>query len=160
MVRPAPARALVPQTSMAILPRLTIGAFLATSVAVTGCGAGTAESSDRPQVEDTGTRLLVQVHPNGRAKKPTERSLIDCDGTHRGTVTCQRLARVPRKAFKSVPRRRVCTQIYGGPAVAIVRGELRGRRIATSFSRKNGCEISRWDRLDWLLGDAPGAAGP
>ena len=52
--------------------------------------------------------------------------------------------------FKPVPRVAICTAIYGGPAVARVRGTLRGRRVDARFERTDGCQIARWDRV-WLL---------
>jgi hypothetical protein len=46
----------------------------------------------------------------------------------------------------------ICTEIYGGPQVALVTGILAGRRIWARFQRRDGCEIARWNRLaPWLL---------
>ncbi len=56
-----------------------------------------------------------------------------------------------------MPSGTACTQIYGGPAVARVHGELRGKPVDARFERSNGCEIERWDRNRVLLGDAPAA---
>jgi hypothetical protein len=41
----------------------------------------------------------------------------------------------------------VCTQIYGGPQEALVTGTVRGDRVWVRFSRRDGCEIDRWNRL-------------
>jgi hypothetical protein len=46
----------------------------------------------------------------------------------------------------------MCTQIDGGPATAEVSGTWRGERVEAEFSRQNGCEIARWDRVGALLG--------
>lgn len=43
--------------------------------------------------------------------------------------------------------REVCTQEYGGPEVATVKGTLDGEDVDASFSRQNGCEISRFDAV-------------
>ena len=48
-----------------------------------------------------------------------------------------------------------CTQIYGGPASASVRGTLLGEQVDAQFKLTNGCEIERWDRNRVLLDDAP-----
>jgi hypothetical protein len=45
----------------------------------------------------------------------------------------------------------VCTQIYGGPQEAVVRGTFRGRRVSIRFTRRNGCEIARWNRVAFLF---------
>jgi hypothetical protein len=50
-----------------------------------------------------------------------------------------------------VPKDSVCTQIFGGPNVALVRGTFEGRRIWTYFRLRDGCEISRWKRVVPLL---------
>ena len=44
-----------------------------------------------------------------------------------------------------------CTEIYGGPQEADVRGTFRGRRSMPSFNRTNGCEIERWDKVEFLF---------
>jgi hypothetical protein len=50
-----------------------------------------------------------------------------------------------------VPKDAVCTEIYGGPDVARVTGRFRGRPIWVQFQLRNGCEISRWKRVQPLL---------
>ena len=46
---------------------------------------------------------------------------------------------------------RACTQIYGGPQRARIRGRIDGRRVDRSFSRENGCRIADWERVGILL---------
>jgi hypothetical protein len=65
---------------------------------------------------------------------------------------CAKLSKLTLGAFARVPRNAVCTQIYGGPQRAVVKGTIGSKRIWSSFSRRNGCEIARWDRFSpWLL---------
>jgi hypothetical protein len=64
---------------------------------------------------------------------------------------CAGLSRAPDGAFAPVPPATVCSQIYGGPQVAVVRGLFRGRRVRAAFTRRNGCEIARWNRLAFLF---------
>jgi hypothetical protein len=46
----------------------------------------------------------------------------------------------------------VCTELYGGPQVALVVGSVQGRRVWARLQRRNGCEIARWSRVSpWLL---------
>ncbi|WP_343041579.1 SSI family serine proteinase inhibitor [Streptomyces typhae] len=59
--------------------------------------------------------------------------------------------------FKPVPRGTMCTQQYGGPQTARVRGQWQGRHIDAVFSRADGCEISRWNSLVPVLPAADGA---
>lgn len=75
----------------------------------------------------------------------------------RGTLqrparACAELAAGGAKLFAPLPPRIVCTEIYGGPQLARVVGTVAGKRVWATFSRNNGCAISRWERLSpWLL---------
>jgi hypothetical protein len=50
----------------------------------------------------------------------------------------------------------MCTQIYGGPEVAMVNGEIDGQPSDTTIDRTNGCGVAEWDMLTPLIGP-PGA---
>ena len=54
---------------------------------------------------------------------------------------------------------KLCTQLYGGPQVAVVTGTFHGRAVEAVFTRTDGCEISRWKTMAPLLGNAAGASG-
>lgn len=92
--------------------------------------------------------LRVTVTPGGETTRITCESPAD-------STACQRLARLEPDAFAPPSGQQVCTQIYGGPAVATVTGTLRGERVRARFDRRNGCAIARWDRFAWLIGEAP-----
>jgi hypothetical protein len=80
---------------------------------------------------------------------------LTCDpagGTHPDPVTaCRALDAHGASALPAVRRDVACTQVYGGPQRATITGIWQGRPIRSTFSRINGCEISRWDRLRGLL---------
>lgn len=46
----------------------------------------------------------------------------------------------------------ICTQQYGGPQTATVRGTVDGVPVDTWFARRDGCEISRWNAAGSILG--------
>jgi hypothetical protein len=70
----------------------------------------------------------------------------------RPAVACRKLALGGSRMFAPLPRDIVCTEIYGGPQVARVVGLVRGKRVWATFSRTNGCHISRWNSVSpWLL---------
>jgi hypothetical protein len=101
------------------------------------------------------TVLTIRVWPRGkqRASRP-QRWTLACEPA-RGTLpraarACRRLLAL-RRPFRPVPRGIACTQIYGGPRVAEVRGRLRGRPVAARFKRTDGCEIERWNRVGFLF---------
>jgi len=73
-------------------------------------------------------------------------------GTLPGRVrACARLAKAQDDVFAPVPQATACSQVYGGPHFAVVRGLFRGRRWSATFTRRNGCEISRWNRVAFLF---------
>jgi hypothetical protein len=100
------------------------------------------------------TDLRITVWPDG-AKKPAHRWTLQCGPTG-GTLAnaaraCSQLAAMQRP-FAPVPPDLACTEIYGGPAVALVTGMHKGRRVWARFSRTDGCQIDRWKRHEFLFG--------
>ena len=55
--------------------------------------------------------------------------------------------------------KKMCTQQYGGPQVAVVTGWFLARRVNSQFSRTDGCEIARWRAMAPLLGGVAGSTG-
>jgi hypothetical protein len=69
-----------------------------------------------------------------------------------GAKRACRLARRHARLLASVPDgRRACTQIYGGPEHALVRGRIGARRVDRPFTRTDGCRIDEWTRATPLL---------
>ncbi|HEV8686498.1 MAG TPA: SSI family serine proteinase inhibitor [Gaiellaceae bacterium] len=97
--------------------------------------------------------LTITVWPGGKPG-PSQTWTLRCSpvgGTlPAGAVACRRLADL-KSPFTPVPPGTACTQVYGGPQTALVRGEFRGRRVWTYFRRRNGCEITRWKRVKFLF---------
>ncbi len=112
--------------------------------------AATAPASTSP------TFLKVTYWSNGDMSREGKTWTLRCDPA-RGTlaqpaVACRKLATGGRKLFAPVPRRAVCTEIYGGPDTARAIGVVEGRRVWASFNLANGCHIERWNRFSpWLL---------
>jgi hypothetical protein len=67
---------------------------------------------------------------------------------------CRRARKIASFLDSRPSSKRVCTQIYGGPQEALVTGRFRGHSVRAHFSRQDGCEIGRWDRVRFLF---PGA---
>ena len=91
------------------------------------------------------------------AKRPSERMRwsLRCDpvgGTlPRREAACHELSRVGWRAFAPVPADTACTEIFGGPQIAIVSGRVDGHRVWARLSRVDGCQIARWKRVPSLL---------
>ena len=65
---------------------------------------------------------------------------------------CARLLAGGVKLFAPVPKNSLCTEIYGGPQRARVVGTVKGQPVRATFTRTNGCEIARWQRISpWLV---------
>jgi hypothetical protein len=108
-------------------------------------------------IASASTSLNITVWPNGQGDPPRRAYTLRCNpvgGTlpQRATA-CAKLARMARP-FAPTPKGLACTQIYGGPQEALVTGRLRGFPVRARFSRKDGCEISRWNRVRFLFPSA------
>ncbi|MGH3031526.1 MAG: SSI family serine proteinase inhibitor [Gaiellaceae bacterium] len=124
---------------------------LAAALLLPACGAGGGGSeAARPE---PAVDLRIQFWAD-RSRTDGVSATLTCDpvgGTHpRAEEACAALAAHP-EALEPVPADAACTQIYGGDETAEVTGLVAGRQIEASFSRKNGCEISRWEALAPLL---------
>jgi hypothetical protein len=125
---------------------LGIAALLAT-----GC-MGRSSSEGEGGGEKAGpTSLEISVTPGSEA--PTKIWTLDCpDG---GTLpdaaeACSKLEDLD-DPFAPVPKDVACTEIYGGPQEAQVRGTFKGSPVNARFTRTNGCEIERWDKVEFLF---------
>ena len=121
--------------------------------------AGMLAQSDRDDADRGAvprTELRITVWPTGRdgeARHWTLRCAPPGGSLPNAAAAC-RAIRENRAAFRAVAPETICTQIFGGPQVATVRGVLSGRRISAAFARNNGCEIARWNRLSKLFAGA------
>jgi hypothetical protein len=66
-------------------------------------------------------------------------------------AACRRLQAFSEDPFAPVPADAMCSQLYGGPETARVKGVYRGKKVNAVFNRRNGCEIARWKRLSFLF---------
>ena len=128
--------------------RITVLAFAA--LVATGCMGRTANDESDGAAAPT-TALEISVTPGGEA--PTKIWTLRCPSS--GTLpdaaqACEQLATMD-DPFAPVPKDASCTQVYGGPQEADVRGLYRGRPVRAHFDRGNGCEIERWDKVSFLF---------
>jgi hypothetical protein len=126
--------------------RLALALAALPLVLVAGAGAAAGDTSLKATVwaKGEGTARAVRTlrcdPPGGSVPRPA--------------AACRAVLAAGRAAFRPVPPDTACTEIYGGPAVAVVTGRLDGRRVWARFTRENGCQIARWQRLVGLLGPA------
>lgn len=127
-----------------------MGCFL---LLMAGCGAwsGSSETEAPSTTTAPSTELTITVQPQGRGG-PTRTWTLRCDppggSLPSAAAACERLS---AEALRPIPPDTICTQIYGGPQTARVRGRLEGRPIDARFGRSNGCEIHSWNRVKFLF---------
>jgi len=103
-----------------------------------------------------GTSLRVSYWADGSGARPDVVWTLRCNpaggSLARPARACKKLAAGGARLFASSPPDAVCTEIYGGPQRARIVGTVAGKRVWTTLSRTNGCEISRWARVSpWLV---------
>ena len=134
------------------------GLALAVPVLLAGCGSSSSASTVTPQAPassaaSAGSTALTIVTNNGADKVTTW--TLNCDpagGTHpHPDKACAALADKGRTALPPVGKGMMCSQIFAGPQTATVSGTWEGKPVNASFSRRNGCEVSRWQAMDGLL---------
>jgi Subtilisin inhibitor-like len=121
---------------------------LAIAVTVTAVAAGAPTSAP--------TSLRITYWEDSAQPTESVTWTLRCDPASgslaRPVRACRKLAAGDVRLFAPTPRNAVCTEIYGGPQRARVVGTVNGQRIWATFTRTNGCEISRWQRLSrWLV---------
>jgi hypothetical protein len=110
------------------------------------------------------TDLTIRVWTDGRDAGAADKTwTLEC-APARGTLpqraaACRRLAALKRP-FAPVRKDMQCTQIYGGPAEALVTGTHRGAKVWALLSRRDGCQIARWDRVSFLTPGVSASSGP
>ena len=129
-------------------------ALLAAVSADAGCG-GDKDVIGRygPQAAS----LTIVVRPEGPGG-PAERNTIGCGRFGPGapgSPECSRLEGFDASALAPTPPATACAAIFGGPAVATVRGAVMGQDVNARFTLADSCEIERWRRNSVLLGDPP-----
>jgi hypothetical protein len=110
-----------------------------------GCGEGSDDvAGDAPAVD-----LTISLDIDGAGgEQPQEAELVCPDG---GPDACATAARLTPADFDPVKPAQACTEIYGGPDLATIEGELDGEGVSGTFDRSNGCEIDRFGAVRPLL---------
>ena len=133
-------------------------ALVAFSVLLAGCGGW-----EGGQTPGTQTVLQMTAWPNGKDAGGARKWRLHCElagGTHpTPEKACAELLDLD-EPFAPTPDDAVGTEIYGGPAVAEVKGLFRGETVDARFTRTDGCEIARWDRHAFLFPLEEGAVEP
>ena len=129
---------------------MRIAALIALLAAVAcGAGAGAPASGTSSRID-----LKISYWPKGRDADAVQKWTLAC-APAAGTLpqpaaACRKLAAMQRP-FAPIPPDAVCTDVYGGPQVALITGTFRGARLWVTLRNRNGCEIARFKRLSFLV---------
>ncbi|WP_433179130.1 SSI family serine proteinase inhibitor [Actinoallomurus sp. CA-150999] len=143
---------------------------IAAALLLGGCGSGQDNATVKPSGPSTPgssapgragkTRLTITVRDSQTAQAKTRTLTCDPVGGDlaKAKEACAALTAAGaagQDPFAPTPKNVMCTQIYGGPETATVTGTWNGKKVDSTFSRKNGCEIKRWGTLGVLFGPHP-----
>jgi hypothetical protein len=134
---------------------LTAAAMCTLALAAAGCADD--DDDDEPgRAPAAAARLEVIVRP-AEGEAPVRQVQVACEvvGADASITSCRRLRGFSRADLAPVPKGMACAEIYGGPAVATVRGTLGDERVEARFNLTDACEIARWRRNRALLGPVP-----
>lgn len=151
----AAASSLTAVASLTAAPSLAHAAPLTEAPAVT---AATAAAAGRDS-----HHLTITVRDAGKGLDGTFELYCNPDGGSHpdpdgACAVAERSTRWGEEVFGPGPKSAACTMQYGGPATARVTGTWAGRPVDTTYDRRDGCQIARWDRLVPLLPDVRSAS--
>ena len=131
--------------------------LVAGSMLLAACGGNTASSGAATtltvSVVSEGTEPQEFTLACGAPPSGTAPHLATREDAERACATVEDPAN-RRRLVGGPDQDRVCTQIYGGPQVAEVRGTVRDEPVETNFHRADGCGITDWETFEAFLGPA------
>jgi hypothetical protein len=123
--------------------------LVALALVAAGCGEDD-EQAAAPSPSGSLAQLTVTVDNDGAGGAGAKTAEVSCDAAGDSKV-CGAVSKLAAKVFEPTPGDVACTQQFGGPETATVRGTLNGEAVDAEFSRTDGCEISRWEKAQRLL---------
>lgn len=150
------------RTSLIALRALAL-AFLGSASVAVGCGDAGEDADSEGGFDAGDSALTVTLDPDGAgggAKEMTEE--VSCPGASEDAA-CRAVAAMKVGALAPTPADTACTELFGGPDTASLKGTVRGEDLNVDLTRSNGCEIARFDAALPLLqalfpGYEPGAS--
>jgi hypothetical protein len=126
------------------------------ATALTSCGKDADKGADKGASSDVTALTITLIADDG---VDPETYTLKCDppgGDHpQPAEACKALAAAGAKVFEPVAKDQVCTDLYGGPQTATVKGTYKGDEVDATFARTDGCEIDRWEQLGATFFNVP-----
>jgi hypothetical protein len=138
----------------------TLVLAVAVVVVLGGCGDADEPAAQSTSAPPSGAIELTVVYDDGAGAKTS--GTLTCRGVDRraegaldgrapAAALCAQARGLAELLTTTPPKRRTCTQIYGGPETAHVTGTIDGEQVDRRFRRTNGCEIADFTRAAGLL---------
>ena len=124
--------------------------LLIASAALAGCGSD--EPNPSAPGDDKLAQLVITVDADGEGDAPARELKLDC-AEPTDSQACGAVAGVSTRDLAPTPGDTACTQLFGGPETATIKGTIRGEPVDAQFSRSDGCEVNRWKRVEALLAE-------
>jgi hypothetical protein len=126
-------------------------ALLLLTASLAACGSD--EATPSAGGDGTLASLTVTVDDDGAdgAAEPRTLELQCAEPTD--SQACGAAAGISAADVRETPDDTACTMQFGGPEEATITGTIRGDEIDASFSRTDGCEITRWEKVQALLAE-------
>ena len=124
--------------------------LLIAAAALAGCGSD--EPNPSAPGDDQLAQLVITVDDDGEGGAPARELKLDC-AEPTDSQACGAVAGVSARDLAPTPPDTACTQLFGGPETATMKGQIRGEDVDAQFSRSDGCEIERWERVAPLLAE-------
>ena len=139
-------------------------AALVTTLMVLATAGAAGDAGSHPG--HSNTALTIVVRDGSGDVKRAKLYCLQQGSSARGFLRGRRVHRLCERAgqlatFLRTPPDpdRMCTQVYGGPETARIRGYIAARPVDRSFHRRDGCGIADWRRARLLLGGEPAFSG-
>lgn len=146
-------RSTIRRTSVAALT------FATTTTAVLGIAIGSTASpnpaSPQSQRVNSTFRATLTVAVDLTGSGAYELSTVTCGSTtpEDDANACAALkTKDGVAALKPVPAGAACTSEWGGQQIATIVGRINGKRVQSTFTMEDGCEMDRWESLLPVLG--------
>jgi hypothetical protein len=133
------------------MPRFAAGFLAAAALSLfAACGSDEANTPATGGGSDELVNVVVTVDADGEGGEAAKELKLTCKAPT-DSDACGAAAGISAADLRETSGDVACTQIFGGPETATIKGTIRGEPVDASFSRSDGCEIARWDKVKPLL---------
>lgn len=133
--------------------RAAAAAVIGGVTALAACGSQAAPGNAGPPAKPAASSLVISVA--AKHGGTPHRWTLTCGpagGTHPdASAACAALARV-KHPFAPVAAGVMCPMIASGPQTATITGTWHGQQVSARYSRVDGCQTDRWNKLEKVLG--------